>query len=161
MSESSLQNAVFFLGYSPQSRSDTAAFGTTALDQQSTLIAGRGGVTSWTAVLIFGAVGGDLGAQPKLQHSDDNSSWADVTTGATVLTGSLVAATNANTMRIINVRTGGTLKRYLRLELDYSASATLSAVLWIGEGPGVGINGATEIARAVQAGLLDRSTVNI
>lgn len=161
MSESSLQNAVFFLGYAPQSRSDTAAFGTTALDQQSTLVTGRGNCTSWTALLIFGAVGGDLGAQPKLQHSDDNSLWADVTTGATVLTGSLVAATNASTIRAINVRTGGTLKRYLRLELDYSASATLSAVVWIGEGPAHGINGATEIARAVQAGLLDRSTVNI
>lgn len=159
MSESSLQNAVFFLGYSPQSRSDTAAFGTTALDQQSTLVAGRGGVTSWTAILIFGSVGGDLGAQPKLQHSDDNSSWSDVTGGVT--TASLVAATNSNTIRTFNVRTGGTLKRYLRLELDYSASATLSSVLWIGEGPGYGINGATEIARAVAAGTLDRATVSV
>jgi hypothetical protein len=159
MSESSLQNAVFFLGYSPQSRSDTAAFGTTALDLQSTLNTARGNCTSWTAVLIFGAVGGNLDAQPKLQHSNDNSQWDDVTGGVT--TASLVAATNANTIRTINVRTGGSLRRYLRLNLDYSASATLSCVLWIGEGSGHGINGADEISRAVQAGLLDRATVAV
>jgi hypothetical protein len=152
-----LQNAYFYLDYPPQDVNSTTAFGTTGINLGGTGAVGVGGYSDLFIVISFGAVTNAMDAQPKIQHSSDNTNWTDIT-GAT-FTASLSASSHDNKLLIGNVRTGGGLKQYVRAYFDCGASATLLSVLWVGLNPGDGINGATEIARGVAAGALDRFTV--
>ncbi len=154
-----LENAYFFLDYPPADVNSSTAFGTTGIDQGGTAAVGVGGFSDLFIVIQFGTVANAMDAQPKIQHSSDNSAWSDVT-GAT-FTASLSGTSHDNKMLIGNLKTGGTLKRYVRAYFDCGASTTLLSVLWIALNPGKGINGATEIARGVAAGALDRFTVAV
>ena len=153
-----LQNAYFYLDYPPQDVNSTTAFGTTGIDLGGSGAVGVGGYSDLCCIIQFGNVAAALDAQPKIEHSTDNSTWVDVT-GAT-FTATLGAATHDNKIMIGNIKTGGALRRYVRAYFDCGAGATLLSVLWVGLNPGDGINGATEIARGVAAGALDRFTVS-
>lgn len=152
-----LQNAYFFLDYPPADVNSTTAFGTTGIDLGGTAAVGVGGFSDLFVVIQFGVVTNALDAQPKIEHSSNNSDWVDVT-GAT-FTASLSGTSHDNKMLIGNIKTGGNLRRYVRVYMNCGASATLLSILWVGLNPGKGINGATEIARGVAAGALDRFSV--
>ena len=152
-----LQNAYFYLDYPPQDVNSTTAFGTTGIDLGGTGAVGVGGYSDLFVVIQFGAITNALDAQPKIEHSTDNTNWVDVT-GAT-FTATLSGSSHDNKMLIGNIQTGGSLRRYVRAYFDCGASATLLSVMWVGLNPGKGISGATEIARGVAAGALDRFSV--
>lgn len=152
-----LQNAYFFLDYPPADVNSTTAFGTTGIDLGGSATVGVGGFSDLFVAIQFGNVAAALDAQPKIQHSSDNTNWVDVT-GAT-FTASLSGTSHDNKILIGNIQTGGSLRRYVRVYMDCGAGACLLSIMWIGLNTGKGINGATEIARGVAAGALDRFTV--
>ena len=89
----------------------------------------------------------------KVQHSDDNSTWADVTGAAFTGTDLPLAASGDNKQWLFHFRTGGTLKRYLRVSTTAGAGATLYGVIWVGIHGANGVNGATETTRGIAQNL--------
>mgnify|MGYP003334219446 CR=1 FL=1 len=112
-------------------------------------IAKLNGIAEAAAIVTIGAIGAAT-TTFKLQHSDDNSTWADVT-GGTYST--LPTTTSANKQYMFHVRTGGGCKRYLRIVTTAGAASTLYGVVWIGIRGANGVNGADETARSIAQNL--------
>ena len=106
------------------------------------------------AIVTIGNIAADSTVL-KLQHSDDNSTWADVTSGSFSGAALPTAAGGDNRQWMIHVRMGGACKRYLRVVATAGAGATLYGVVWIGLHGGTGVNGSTETARSIAQNLGD------
>lgn len=81
----------------------------------------------------------------KLQESDNNSSWSDVTGGGFT---SPTAAGSDNKLFIAFVPCQGTRKRYLRVTITGGAGATLVGGTWLGIPIDASPNTATEYGAA-------------
>ena len=112
------------------------------------------GLGEVAAIVTIGNIAADSTVL-KVQHSDDNSTWADVTGAAFTSTALPLAATGDNKQWMFHFRTGGTLKRYLRVSATAGAGATLYGVVWIGLHGAGGVNGDTEVARSIAQNLGD------
>ena len=106
------------------------------------------------AIVTIGNIAADSTVL-KVQHSDDNSTWADVTGAAFSGAALPTAAGGDNRQWLLHFRMGGTLKRYLRVSATAGAGATLYGVVWIGLHGGTGVNGSTETARSIAQNLGD------
>lgn len=60
-----------------------------------------------------------------IEHSDDNSSWATLGTFADY------TSSNDNVNHIAFIKTGGTVRRYVRVSITGGATATLIAATWL------------------------------
>lgn len=126
-----IQNAKFGIGINPVDSTGATTDGT-AFD---TL-----GLNYAVCILQAGNVAANSSAC-KLQESDDNSSWSDVTGGAFTAP----AATGGdNTIRAAFLACGGSRKRYFRVTITGGAGATLVSATWIGTRANQSPNSATE-----------------
>lgn len=129
-----LGNVVLGVGFNPVDSTGATTNGT-AFDTRS-----QSGIS---AVLFVGQVG-NIAANAsafKIQESDNNSSWSDVTGGGFT---SPTAAGSDNTLYSALIPLGGARKRYLRATITGGAGATLIGGVWIGERAGQSPNSATE-----------------
>jgi hypothetical protein len=85
----------------------------------------------------------------KIEHSDDNSSWGDLS-GAAFTSTALPSA--ANKQWLFHIRTGGPVKRYLRFAIT-PGGATLYGAVWIGLHGAKGVTGTDEIQRSASQNL--------
>lgn len=119
-----------------------AAFDTTVL----------GGLGEVAAIVTIGNIAANATAL-KVEHSNDNSSWADVTGAAFTGTALPTAADGDNDCWLFHFRTGGSLRRYLRVTATGGAGATLYGVVWIGLHGAKGVTGTTEVERSASQNL--------
>jgi len=119
-----------------------AAFDTTVL----------GGLGEAAAIVTFGNVAADT-TLLEVQHSDDNSTWAKVTGAEFTSTALPTAAAGDNKQWLFHFRTGGSLRRYLRVRCTAGAGATLYGVIWIGLHGAKGVTGTTEVERSAAQNL--------
>jgi hypothetical protein len=117
-----------------------------------------GGLGEAACIVTFGNVAADTTVL-KIEESDDNSSWADVTSGGFSGTALPTAAAGDNKLWLFHVELGGSRKRYLRVSCTPGAAATLYGAVWIGLNPAQGINGSTEIARGAAQNLGNSSSL--
>ena len=116
-----------------------------------------GGLGEAAAIVTFGNVAADV-TTFEVQHSNDDSTWEKVT-GAEFLTTNLPkAATGDNDCWLFHFRTGGSLRRYLRVRTIAGAAATLYGVVWIGLHGAKGVVGTTEIERSASQTLGNTSS---
>jgi hypothetical protein len=106
-----------------------------------------GGVGEAVCVVTIGAIASDATVL-KIQESDDNSTWTDVSGGSFSGTGLPTTASGANKQWLFHVRTGGIRKRYLRVACT-PGGTTLFGAVWIGLHGSTGVNGTTETLRSV------------
>ena len=119
-----------------------AAFDTTVL----------GGLGEAAAIVTIGNIAADM-TTLKVEHSNDNSSWADVSGSAFTSTALPTAAGGDNDCWLFHFRTGGSLRRYLRVSATAGAGATLYGVVWIGLHGAQGVTGTTEVERSASQNL--------
>jgi hypothetical protein len=117
-----------------------------------------GGLGEAACIVTFGNVAADTTAL-KIEESDDNSSWGDVTSGAFSGTALPTAAAGDNKLWLFHLELGGARKRYLRVSCTPGAAATLYGAVWIGLSPAQGINGSNEIARGAAQNLGNSSSL--
>lgn len=98
----------------PQSANGTAVDGT-GVDTS--------GFNTISVLFSAGAIGAADMDGVKIQHSDNNSTWADVTGGAWTAP----TQTDDNKVWLACIAAGGTLRRYVRVQADPGAVATLIA----------------------------------
>lgn len=119
-----------------------AAFDTTVL----------GGLGEVAAIVTVGNIAADMTAL-KVEHSNDNSNWADVTGAAFTGTALPTSAGGDNDCWLLHFRTGGSLRRYLRVTATAGSGATLYGVVWIGLHGAKGVTGTTEVERSASQNL--------
>lgn len=117
-----------------------------------------GGLGEAAAIVTFGNVAADT-TLLEVQHSDDNSSWAKVTGAEFTSTALPTTAAGANKQWLFHFRTGGSLRRYLRVRCTAGAGATLYGVIWIGLHGNKGVTGTTEVERSASQNLGNSSTL--
>lgn len=125
-----------------------AAFDTTVL----------GGLGEAAAIVTIGNVAADT-TLLEVQHSDDNSTWAKVTGAEFTSTALPTAAAGDNKQWLFHFRTGGSLRRYLRVRCTAGAGATLYGVIWIGLHGAKGVTGTTEVERSASQNLGNSSSL--
>jgi hypothetical protein len=111
-----------------------------------------GGLGEAAAIVTVGNIAADATVL-KAEHSDDNSTWADVTGAAFTSTALPTAAGGDNDCWLMHFRMGGSLRRYLRITCTAGAGATLYGVVWIGIYGAKGVTGTTEVERSASQGL--------
>jgi hypothetical protein len=111
-----------------------------------------GGLGEAAAIVTIGNIAADATAL-KVQHSNDNSNWDDVSGAAFTSTALPTAAGGDNDCWLFHFRTGGSLRRYLRVVATAGAGATLYGVVWIGLHGAQGVTGTTEVERSASQGL--------
>lgn len=117
-----------------------------------------GGLGEAAAIVTFGNVAADT-TLLEVQHSDDNSTWAKVTGAEFTSTALPTAAAGDNKQWLFHFRTGGSLKRYLRVRCTAGAAATLYGVIWIGLHGAKGVTGTTEVERSASQNLGNSSAL--
>lgn len=100
----------------------------------------NGGAGFAVCIVQTGNVAADV-TTLKLQQSDDNSSWVDITDGAFTAP---LATGGDNTIRAAWVPLGGTRRRYLRVTVTGGAGATLVSAVWLAGPISITPNSATE-----------------
>lgn len=118
-----------------------------------------GGLGEAACIVTFGAIGAANVSVLKIEESDDNSSWGDVTGGGFTSTALPDATNGDNKLWLFHVELGGSRKRYLRVSCTSGAVATLYGAVWIGLNPAQGINGSNEIARGAAQNLGNSSSL--
>jgi hypothetical protein len=136
-----VQNYILGIGVNPVDNSSTTTTGP-AFDTRA-----NGGISQATCIVSLGNVAATM-TTLKLEMSNDNSAWVDVTGGgftAPTLT------TGDNTLRCAFVNLGNsTIRRYLRVNAVSPAGACLISAVWIGTRVGQSPNTATERGVAEQ-----------
>lgn len=117
-----------------------------------------GGLGEVAAIVTIGNIAADSTAL-KVQHSDNDSDWADVTGGGFSGTALPTAAGGDNDCWLIHLRTGGSLRRYVRIVATAGAGATLYGVVWIGLHGAKGVVGTTEVERSASQNLGNTSSL--
>ena len=100
----------------------------------------QGGVGFAVCIVQIGNIAADMTAL-KIQQSDNNSNWVDVTDGGFTLP---LATGGDNTIRAAWVPIGGTRRRYLRVTATGGAGATLISAVWLAAPVAITPNSATE-----------------
>lgn len=126
-----IQNAKFGKGINPVDSTGATTDGTTF----DTL-----GFNYAVCVLSVGNIAANSSAC-KIQESDDDSTWADVSGGGFTAP---TAAAGDNTIRACFLPLGGSRKRYLRVTITGGAGATLVSAVWIASRANQSPNSATE-----------------
>ena len=112
-----------------------------------------GGLGECAAIVTIGNIAADT-TLLEVQHSEDNSTnWAKVTGAEFTTTALPTAAAGDNKQWLFHFRTGGTLRRYLRVRCTAGAGTTLYGVVWIGLHGGKGVTGTTEVERSASQNL--------
>lgn len=111
-----------------------------------------GGLGEAAAIVTIGNIAADT-TLLEVQHSDNNSDWTKVTGAEFLSTNLPTAAGGDNDCWLFHFRTGGSLKRYLRVRCTAGAGATLYGVVWIGLHGAQGVTGTTEAERSGSQGL--------
>lgn len=124
-----------------------AAFDTTVL----------GGVGEAVAIVTIGACAATATAL-RVEHSDDNSTWAAITGGGFSGT-ALPTSGTTNKQWLFHIRTGGTIRRYLRVVATAGAGSTLYGVVWIGLHGSKGVVGSTEVERSASQNVGNSSSL--
>lgn len=130
-----LPNAVFGRGIDPV---DTN--GTTTNGPSFDLAALGGGFREVACIVSIGNIAANA-TTLKIQESNDNSTWTDVTGGGFTAP---TAAAGDNTIRVAVVTTGGARNRYVRVTATGGAGATVISAVWVGLGATQSPNSATE-----------------
>lgn len=117
-----------------------------------------GGLGEAAAIVTIGNVAADT-TLLEVQHSDDNSTWAKVTGAEFTSTALPTAAAGDNKQWLFHFRTGGSLRRYLRVRCTAGAGATLYGVIWIGLHGAKGVTGTTEVERSASQNLGNSSSL--
>lgn len=117
-----------------------------------------GGLGEVAAIVTFGNVAADT-TLLEVQHSNDNSTWAKVTGAEFLLTDLPTNAAGDNKQWLFHFRTGGSLRRYLRVRCTAGAGATLYGVIWIGLHGAKGVTGTTEVERSASQNLGNSSSL--
>jgi hypothetical protein len=111
-----------------------------------------GGLGEAACIVTFGNVAADTTVL-KIEESDNNSDWSNVTNGGFSGVDLPLATGGDNKLWLFHVELGGSRKRYLRVSCTPGAAATLYGAVWIGLNPAQGVNGSTEIARGAAQNL--------
>ena len=111
----------------------------------------HGGFGEVAGIVTIGTIAADATVL-KVQHSDDNSTWADVSGAAFTSTALPTTAAGANKQWLFHFRTGGSLRRYLRFAAT-PGGATLYGAVWIGIHGAKGVTGTTEVERSASQNL--------
>lgn len=112
-----------------------------------------GGLGEAAAIVTVGNIAADS-TLLEVQHSEDGSTnWAKVTGAEFTGTALPTAAAGDNKQWLFHFRTGGTLRRYLRVRATAGAAATLYGVVWIGLLGNKGVTGTTEVERSASQNL--------
>lgn len=117
-----------------------------------------GGLGEVAAIVTFGNVAADT-TLLEVQHSNDNSTWAKVTGAEFTSTALPTAAAGDNKQWLFHFRTGGSLRRYLRVRCTAGAASTLYGVIWIGLHGAKGVTGTTEVERSASQNLGNSSSL--
>ena len=130
-----VQNYTFGVGLNPIDTTGATTNGT-AFDTRA-----NGGVSQATCIVSIGNIAANM-TTLKLEMSNDNSAWVDVTGGGFTAP---TAAGADNTLRVAYVNLGNsTIRRYLRVTATGGAGATLISAVWIGTRNGQSANTDTE-----------------
>lgn len=112
-----------------------------------------GGLGEVAAIITVGNIAADA-TLLEVQHSEDGSTnWAKVTGAEFTGTALPTAAAGDNKQWLFHFRTGGSLRRYLRVRCTAGAAATLYGVVWIGLHGAKGVTGTTEVERSASQNL--------
>ena len=117
-----------------------------------------GGLGEAACIVTFGNVAADTTAI-KVEESNDNSAWVDVTNGGFTSTALPAGTGGDNKQWLFHFELGGSRRRYLRVTCTAGAAATLYGAVWIGLNPAQGINGSTEVARGAAQNLGNSSSL--
>ena len=122
-------------------------------------LASLGGLGEAAAIVTFGNVAADT-TLLEVQHSEDGSTnWAKVTGAEFTSTALPTAAAGDNKQWLFHFRTGGSLRRYLRVRCTAGGAATLYGVIWIGLHGAKGVTGTTEVERSASQNLGNSSAL--
>lgn len=116
-----------------------------------------GGIGEAAAIVTIGDIQANMTGL-KIEHSDDNSTWADLTGASFSGTALPSAAAGDNKQWLLHVRTGGSVRRYLRV-VGTAAGTTLYGVVWIGLHGAKGVTGTTEVERSASQNLGNSSSL--
>jgi len=119
--------------------------------------ANLGGFGEVAGIVTIGTIGANATGL-KIEHSDDNSSWGDLTGAAFSGTALPSTAAGANKQWLFHFRTGGSVKRYLRFVMT-PGGTTLYGAVWIGLHGAKGVTGTDEIQRSASQNLGNSSTL--
>jgi hypothetical protein len=91
----------------------------------------------------------------KVEHSDNNSTWVNLS-GASFTSTDL--PDTANKQWLVHIRTGGSVRRYLRFAIT-PGGTTLYGAVWIGLHGAKGVTGTNEIERSASQNLGNSSSL--
>jgi hypothetical protein len=111
-----------------------------------------GGLGEVAAIVTIGNIAANMTAL-KIQHSNNNSDWDDLSGSSFSGTALPTAGDGDNKQWLFHFRTGGSLRRYLRVVGTGGAGATLYGVVWIGLHGAKGVTGTDEIQRSASQNL--------
>jgi len=111
-----------------------------------------GGLGEAACIVTVGNIAADATVL-KIEESNDDSNWVDVTSGGFTGTSLPLATGGDNKLWLFHLELGGSRRRYLRVACTPGNGATLYGAVWIGLNPSQGVNGSTEIARGAAQGL--------
>lgn len=108
----------------------------------------HGGFGEVVGIVTIGAIAA-AATILKVEHSNDNSTWADLS-GASFTSTAL--PDTANKQWLVHIRTGGAVRRYLRFAIT-PGGTTLYGAVWIGLHGAKGVTGTTEVERSASQNL--------
>ena len=117
-----------------------------------------GGLGEAAAIVTIGNIAADMTAL-RVEHSNDNSNWDALSGSAFTSTAMPTAAGGDNDCWLFHFRTGGSLRRYLRVVGIAGSGATLYGVVWIGLHGAKGVTGTTEVERSASQNLGNSSSL--